>query len=297
MTVRGVLLGSLILSLFVHFLFFEAAVHAPPLYLANAPDKVEVEIVDKPKEQRARSTKEKVIVRQALPPLDQLVPGPPPADTKYLSERDQHVRKETQAKNPGMTKNRSHQMAKNAGTPNGSSMGEPQEKKQPEEPGAGPSEHRLSALGQKLFNTAPSTSGEYLPDVAEGPITALNSERFLYYSFFARIEERIRPLWERNVQDTHERLPIRLQKNLEARDWVTGLEILLSPKGDYVKTIVQRSSGITAIDHDAVDAFAEAAYFPNPPKEMVEDDGHIHLKYVFVVQQTSAINLARPSTQ
>jgi hypothetical protein len=44
---------------------------------------------------------------------------------------------------------------------------------------------------------------------------------------------------------------------------------------------------VKEVDRAAVAAFSEANYFPNPPKEMAEKDGRIHLKYAFVVVGTS----------
>jgi len=57
--------------------------------------------------------------------------------------------------------------------------------------------------------------------------------------------------------------------------------------------VIFRQSGLPAFDEAAVRAFAEARIFPNPPKEMVEEDGMIHLKYSFTVEFDPHL-LARP---
>jgi len=222
-------------------------------------------------------------VRQALPPLDMLKPEPP-INPRFLSEKDQAVKNEMQAKASGLTQNKQNLLADDAGSNEDNSSGS--EAKPAGDSLEGPSKKRLHKLGHRLFSQF-STSGEYLPDVAQGPITALNSERFVYYSFFARIEERIRPLWERNVQNAVMRLTPGQQKELVNHDWITGLEVILNSQGEYERTVIQNTSGISGVDRSASAAFQEAAYFPNPPKGMIQSDGKIHLKYAFVVQHAS----------
>lgn len=50
-------------------------------------------------------------------------------------------------------------------------------------------------------NRGVSTTGEQLPqDIQIGDFTALNTDRFVYYTFYARIEEQIRHRWVRYVK-------------------------------------------------------------------------------------------------
>jgi outer membrane biosynthesis protein TonB len=44
-----------------------------------------------------------------------------------------------------------------------------------------------------------------------------------------------------------------------------------------------KESGVVPFDASAVRAFQEAAVFPNPPQEMIQEDGFIHLKFAFTV--------------
>ncbi len=44
-----------------------------------------------------------------------------------------------------------------------------------------------------------------------------------------------------------------------------------------------KESGLKSFDQAAVQAFAQARMFPNPPEDMIESDGLIHLKYSFQV--------------
>jgi TonB family protein len=271
----------LFLSLAVHLLIWFIMLNKPNFKFPNQDKSVEVTLVEKPKHPSQ-------IVRQTDIPLDMLKPEPP-KDPKYLSEKDQNVKKETKAQNSGITRN------------GNSNINEPDTKEKPRKGGGGtPHVVDGSDLGKfapNPMNGPPgpsipnrpsphrmSSNGEYLPDVANGPITALNSERFIYYSFFARNEERLRPIWERNVENAMQRLPASVQKSMIGKSWNTSLEVLLDGEGHYIDTIIHQSCGVHEIDMAAVNAFVEAKFFPNPPKEMIKADQRIHLDYMFNVQ-------------
>ena len=44
-----------------------------------------------------------------------------------------------------------------------------------------------------------------------------------------------------------------------------------------------KESGIPHFDAAAVNAFLDARIFPNPPQEMIQEDGLIHIKFGFTV--------------
>ncbi|MNL51778.1 Gram-negative bacterial tonB protein [compost metagenome] len=71
--------------------------------------------------------------------------------------------------------------------------------------------------------------------------------------------------------------------NLGNRDWITNVEFLLDSDGNVKKALIMKESGVVAFDTSAVRAFQEAAVFPNPPQEMIQEDGFIHLKFSFTV--------------
>jgi TonB family protein len=67
------------------------------------------------------------------------------------------------------------------------------------------------------------------------------------------------------------------------KNWTTEVEFLLTPKGEFFKAQLKGASGITQFDQASIWAFRDARIFPNPPHEMVQDDGYIHLHYTFNV--------------
>lgn len=132
-------------------------------------------------------------------------------------------------------------------------------------------------------NRGISTTGETLPqDIQIGDFTALNTDRFVYYTFYARVEEQIRHRWVRYVKaaifgggDLRE----------GQADYVTNLEIVLDREGNFRRAIVHQGSGSKDVDAAPILAFREAQRIPHPPREMVKDDGTIRLLYSFHVDQ------------
>ena len=46
-----------------------------------------------------------------------------------------------------------------------------------------------------------SKSDDYLKNVEDGPQTLLNTKEFVYYSYYARIKEKLRQHWESKIKD------------------------------------------------------------------------------------------------
>ena len=236
--------------------------------------------------------KTKEIVREALVPEKMKIPDSEDP-LKFWSAQTQRVKKQMRAAQIGMTENHFNKSAQQ------NNKQQQQKKKSLTLPDPNSDEQtnsrEVTGSGMPILGS-PGTSkiGESLPqDVQVGSFTALNTDRYLFYSFYARVEELIRYRWESSVQNALSVVPHeRLEANIRGR-WTTQLEVLLNPKGEFVKVLVMKEAGISHFDQAAVRAFSEARYFPNPPKEMVEEDGLIHLKYSFTVYYDSHA-VARP---
>lgn len=143
-------------------------------------------------------------------------------------------------------------------------------------------------------NRGVSTTGEQLPqDIQIGDFTALNTDRFVYYTYYARIEEQIRHRWVRYVKAA-----IFGGGDLPAgkNDFNTNIEIVLNREGDFLRAILHQGSGSRDLDAAPILAFREAKRIPHPPREMVKDDGTIRLYYSFHVDQLPAIARGRTRT-
>jgi TonB family protein len=129
-----------------------------------------------------------------------------------------------------------------------------------------------------------STVGEQLPsDIKFGNFTALNTDRYLYYSFYARVEEQVRHRWVKYVRSVLYSYQNSKQKISGNESWTTQIEIVLDKNGIFQKAILHGSSGLKGLDTAPVQAFREAKQIPNPPVEMVKNDGTIRLMYEFNV--------------
>ncbi|RME17299.1 MAG: energy transducer TonB [Bdellovibrio sp.] len=124
----------------------------------------------------------------------------------------------------------------------------------------------------------------FVPQIKQGGFTALNTDQFIFYTFYARTNEQIGSRWVFNIQNSRDELKrSSLKSPFSSQKHITQLEVILKPNGDLAKIHLLKSSQIPALDQAAVLAFQQAAPFANPPEEMVQEDGRIHLYYNFIV--------------
>lgn len=262
------------------------------------------------------------IVRKTDLPPEALTPDSKEARRRFLSADRQTVKEESQAARSGLTENRSNSDQSNnersrQATEKRPSLEKNSPENSPDKLGASrarkrePEEVPSSALdgvlvkkflterdrpavsptrpGELLLPSDPrripgvSTSGELLPsDVKIGDFTALNTDRFTYYTFYARVEEQIRHRWVRFVKAAlYGGGDVPIGRN----EFMTNLEIVLNRRGEFVRAIIHQESGSKDLDSAPVLAFREARMIPNPPREMLKPDGTIRLLYSFHVDQ------------
>lgn len=297
---------AIFLSLIVHvILMIVLALTASDPNLRR--DVTEIDIVSPPPPPQQSQKKQQQIVRDAFVP-DKLKAQEDESLARFLSAQRQRVKKETQSANSGITQNREgksrdvkeDQKATDAKT-NQDQQQQQQQQKQAQN--KKPGQRDLDKEGFKTWDpggdmramnrasstagsraSAASTTGESLPtDVSVGSFTALNTDRFTYYTFYARVEELVRYRWESRIEAALAGLDRNTMIAMGNRPWVSGVEFLLTPDGHLKSALVMKESGVKKFDLAAINAFKEAAFFPNPPKELVEDDGMVHLKYSFTV--------------
>lgn len=287
------ILQGLLLSLGVHFLLVWGSQFLPSAVVSKR-ERIDFEIVEtatSPSPQQAGQ-----VVRQSLLPDGYKVSRSEDPLT-FLSEESQRVRKQQRAQYTGKTANRSpsQQMQIDGG---GTLPREPDLfRVDPADDGvvAGTNEKKerrdqasLSPSQLPSYLDLPqgySAVGESLPQELEvGHFTALNTDRYLYYSFFMRIEDLIRYEWESQVKRSIMTTPRGVFQAQLSDQWNSVIEVQLRPNGEFHKALLLKSSNIPGFDYAAIDSFAKAKLFPNPPRDMIEDDGLIHLKYSFTVR-------------
>jgi len=98
------------------------------------------------------------------------------------------------------------------------------------------------------------------------------------------VNEQVRNRWVASVRELTSQLSERELKELSQIERLSQIEIVLDKKGQFVRSHIYKSSGFPDLDQVAIVAFKDAAPFPNPPREMIEQDGYLHLHYGFMVQ-------------
>jgi TonB family protein len=194
-----------------------------------------------------------------------------PTETKYLSDKNRVVEKETKARmatsdpqaGSGSTQTKTESTA--AGNEGLSQTGQSQN------PSLYPGQDSLSKL-----------SLPYDPNRIDAPLsgeTRLNTKTFLYSSFFTRIKRQIAMHWRpepafREIQ--------RLNANNPPPLVITRVFIYLNTGGELVNVYVTKSSGYTAWDNEALRSVKAAAPFRNPPIGIFNEFGVIHFEFGFL---------------
>lgn len=268
-----------IASLLIHFLFWGGLKSLPQGLVQPATDTVEISILDQPPAQRKFVTDPNMDkLEESLNQLEKKV--------KFLSKNTRRVKREQVARRTGKTANRQLQQPKRQ---------QQQKWDPPTINGPGISAKQELRKMEKEVRLSESTISEFIPEVRQGGFTSLNTDQFMFYTFYARINEQIRNRWVSNIREFADMTPQSILNNITQKRQLTQLEVILSPEGEYIKTIIHKKSESHGLDMAAAQAFLDANPFNNPPLEIVSEDGYIHLHYAFYVQWRPNAFARRPA--
>ncbi|MGE3975594.1 MAG: hypothetical protein AB7F59_13795 [Bdellovibrionales bacterium] len=198
---------------------------------------------------------------------------------RFFSLNTKTVKEEMRARQSGLTQNRANSPSSQTAQPQDMAQGKKQAAREALKPGQIDKNLLPTPTlgGKPLQLPGASTVGQRLPeDVKVGEWTSLNTERYLFYTFFARVEERVRYRWETRVRAVGENTEPR---KLARQVWITEIEIVLDRRGHFQKAVILKPCGINGLDQAAAEAFREGSPFLNPPEELLKEDGQFHLKY------------------
>ena len=307
---------NIVLSIVIHCLLLLGAVWAPKfvkppvreiieMTLVTPPPPPPVAVAPPPPPPKVILQEKKQVVEQDEKPVNEEVPD----NDKFLSEHNQVVKKQTVAKNLGEFRNKKMD-AKSDGD-GGKNLKltdfKPKmdftklvEKKKQEELDLEKSldENAIKVADQKAKPTPKDTASEkpgtggaaasqttdYLKDVDQGMETLLSTKEFVYYSFYARIRRQLNQHWGGKVREKLSKIFKEGRTIASTDDKVTKVLITLNRAGQLVKVQVLNDSGIRDLDEAAIEAFKEAAPFPNPPEGIVEPDGTIKIRWDFILE-------------
>jgi TonB family protein len=125
---------------------------------------------------------------------------------------------------------------------------------------------------------------DYIKELDPGLETMLSTREFVYYSYYNRIRSQLAQHWEPLVREKLTQLYSRGRSIASSDDKITKVLITLDTKGKLMKVQIIGNSGLRDLDEAAVEAFQEAAPFPNPPSGMIEPDGTIKIRWDFILE-------------
>ncbi len=142
--------------------------------------------------------------------------------------------------------------------------------------GLGPS---LMPTEQQLARAVGAGTQDALANVDDGDETALNSKKWRFASFFNRVKRQVAEHWHPE-EAYRQRDPTGMIYGRKNR--YTELRIQLKPDGRLQNVAVFQPSGLDFLDDEAMDAFKQAAPFPNPPRQLIEANGTINFGFGFL---------------
>jgi hypothetical protein len=217
---------------------------------------VEIEIVENPAQSKIKEVKQIVkTIKDPSKTLDMNTPA------KFLAEETNRTKAQTRAQENGQFRSSEQDKKKNPNNfdPNG------------------------DQFSQQL--NMPSRSEYQLPnDIKSGAAVNLNTDAYMYASFYNRVTDLFYIRWSQKLNYLWDRFSDDTKRSLAGQAWSTDVDVFLDAHGKYIKTVINKKSGFTPFDTAAVFGFQDARFFPNPPKDKIEKDGYIHLRYRIVVR-------------
>ncbi len=269
------------LAVLLHLVAFQLL---PRLFTPPPPPPIEVQQIDASKLAAIKNSWKERGFLVAKDPAKPNTNEAAPKNARYESDRNQTVEKEMQGSKTNVVPNQSGDPAgagdKDGAKKHADSSRPSQVKKIPLSnlsnfqglpiPGPRPDESGAARRGRPGETADQNLADPNLPVGAE---TMLNTVESVYYSFYSRLYEQIGPLWQSRVRA--------ISGSVGPGEYITIAEIVFDADGNYVETNIQRSSGVPALDGAIHASWRQIPRFPNPPRDLVQRDGKIHMVWTF----------------
>lgn len=222
---------------------------------------------------------------------------------KFLSEKNNTVEKETRAKSGQEFKNTNQfktQLAQKAQTATPQKSVEKKttkqdifatdydpysalNKKMDHQQQAAEAKAQQRQLAAQQYSEA-STTNDNLQNIENEFMTRLNTKEYKYFGYYNRIKTQLNQWWVPQVQQKFNKMMKQGRSIASEESKITKLVIVLNGVGNLVKVQVLAESGVRDLDEAAIEAFRQAAPFPNPPKGMIDSDGTVKIRWDCVVE-------------
>lgn len=306
---------TLIVSLFLHAVFFLILL----IVSEFRPDPIEYSTIDVEFQEidplKAKLAEE-ILDRQIVQQDERSVNETEPDKAKYLSAKNQDVKKETVSQNRGEFRNANKAQAQGQKQEQKTAENTKQDKdtnkfrgdeskskngadkkvsllkdlSRPYDPAGMFEKAEKQQLQAASSPTPTGTPGEasqtndYLKGKDPGLETLLKTKEFKYYTYYNRIRRRLSEYWEPAVKEKMERMFKQGRSIASTEEKITKLLIVLDQKGVLTKVQVVLDSGVRDLDEAAIEAFRSAAPFPNPPQGIADADGTIKIRWDFILE-------------
>lgn len=205
-----------------------------------------------------------------------------PDEAKFLSAKNQKVNESTQAKSSGKFNNLVQYGSK--GNKQAETSKLPKMKDLSLDNGWFTQEEEKQAKMADSKESIFASTSDHLKDIKEGKQTLLNTREFVYYSYYNRIRRQLQQYWEPSIKKKFLRLMKSGRKIASTQDRLTRVLITLNTSGNLMKVQLLEESGVRDLDDAAVEAFQDAAPFPNPPQGIIEKDDTVKIRWDFVIE-------------
>ncbi|MBS1984442.1 MAG: energy transducer TonB [Bdellovibrionales bacterium] len=139
-----------------------------------------------------------------------------------------------------------------------------------------------ASIPNKIKGDGVSATDDYLKDIATGAQTLLNAKEYKFYGFYERVREKISDRWKQNLDIAFDKIMSK-RDAMGAAEQLTQVQVRLKDNGQLESIRIMGSSGSEDLDGAAVEAFRQAAPFPNPPREMLDAKNIVQIRWDFVV--------------
>lgn len=286
---------AILLALLVHLIILISKFNWPAS-TAEVPPRVDLQEIDNKKLEAIRNAWK----RDLLISKNQTQADSAPNDARFESDRNIRVEKEMRAAQTDvLPKPGAQGEAEDRERPSSSTS---QSAKTPSRAKAAP---RLSALGIPILKRSaldPSeTADAREAERAEasrrmsrgargadqavldkrlmvGAENMLNAVESRYYSFYSRLYSAVAPIWQSRIRE----VPYR--RNIPPGDYTTQVEVILDQQGNLVRVNLLQNSAITEFDRAAIDSWYRIGRFPNPPHDLLDNQGLVRTGWTFTVQ-------------
>jgi protein TonB len=196
-----------------------------------------------------------------------------PLKTRFLSDRNRHVRRETVARQVDLFRE----------TGGEGSIKKLKEELSLSKLGAFPNEHRPWLPKAVEKRKSLSSTNDDVERIPLGDVTSLNTAEYKYYGFYHRIRQRLEQFWGQNIFQIAQKL-LKQGRRIAGEDkLLTSLVVTLDAEGEITSVEIKGASGVSELDTAAVESFNQAGPFPNPPKGLVQN-GEVRIEWGFVVK-------------